>query len=182
MPARRYTATCTDEGLAAYVMKGWLPSHHSRSSPNVAAGPSALKAHLSALSVFLSRVGRRGPYDPVTGSGNPCESAVIEDLRTACQREQVQAGYTEVSPVPMTEAKYRALAFYLWSQVDATAPGSLDCLVLLRDLLCVLLLWQTAVRGHDLGKLGLGDFVDPNNPALLQGGPPRLQGCAAEQL
>ncbi|KAG2436840.1 hypothetical protein HXX76_006360 [Chlamydomonas incerta] len=159
-------ATCTDEELAAYVMKGWLPSHHSRSSPDAAAGPSALKSHLSALSGCLSRVGRRGPYDPATKSGNPCESAVIEDLRTAYQREQVQAGYSEVSAVPMTEAKYRALAFYLWSQADTAAFGSLGCLVLLRDLLCVLLMWQTAVRGHDVGKLGLGDFVDPNNPAL----------------
>ena len=164
-------ATCSDEDLAAYVMKGWLPNHHSRASADVPAGPSALKSHLSSLSGFFNRIDRGGPYNSSTSRGNPCESSIIEDLRTAYQREQVQAGYAEVSAVPMTEAKYRALAFYLWAQYSAAATA-IERLVALRDHLCVLLLWQTAVRGHDLGKLGTGDFVNPDNTALpFQGFP-----------
>ncbi|GLC46554.1 hypothetical protein PLESTB_001621600 [Pleodorina starrii] len=167
-------------GDLVYMVTWWLPHHRGRDGGEV--GPSAVKGCLSALSGFFARAGRTGPYNAHTGQGNPCDCVWVEDFRAAYQRTRVLAGVSEVSAVPMTYAKYRALVAYLWGAV-AQAPCSLERIVLLRDLLCVLLLWQTAFRGHDIGKLGLGDFVDPAQPDRPYTGfplpPPWLWGSEA---
>ncbi|GLC36415.1 hypothetical protein PLESTM_000444000 [Pleodorina starrii] len=175
----RSWANCTPDDILVFMVAHWLPNHCSRGGGP--AGPAAVKSCLSALSGFFGRAGRGGRYDAATGLGNPCDSVWVEDFRTAYQRTRVSAGYTELSAVPLRYDKYRSLVLYLWRQVEA-APNSLERVVLLRDLLCVLLLWQTSVRGHDVGKLGLGDFVDPARPDLPYDGfplpPPWSWGAA----
>ena len=64
----------------------------------------------------------------------------------------------------LTEEKYRRLICYLWS-LCRDIPTVLGVLILLRDLLCAQYMWLSSQRGHDTGKLGLGDFVDPENPS-----------------
>jgi integrase len=176
----RTWADCTPDDVLVFMMTWWLPNHHARDGGEV--GPSAAKACLSALSSFFTRSGRSGAYNAYTGQGNPCDAVWVEDFRAAYQRLWVQAGYTEVSAVPMTYAKYRALVTHLWGAVTP-ALSSLERVLLLRDLFCVLLLWQTAIRGHDVGKLGLGDFVDPVQPDRPYTGfplpPPWQWGSAA---
>ena len=157
----RTAIDCTPDDLLIYMVTQWLPTHHARGGGSV--GPSAVKSHLSSISGLLMRSGRCGRYDAYTRLGNPCDSIWVDDFRAAYQRTQVLAGYTEVSAAPMSYNKYRSLVAYLWGAV-ARAISPLGQLVLLRDLLCVLVLWQTALRGHDVGKLGLGDFVDPVQP------------------
>ncbi|GLC60952.1 hypothetical protein PLESTB_001699300 [Pleodorina starrii] len=176
----RSWADCTPDDVLVYMVTWWLPHHRGRDGGEV--GPSAVKGCLSALSGFFARAGRTGPYNAHTGQGNPLDCVWVEDFRAAYQRTRVLAGVSEVSAVPMTYAKYRALVAQLWGAV-AQAPCSLERIVLLRDLLCVLLLWQTAFRGHDIGKLGLGDFVDPAQPDRPYTGfplpPPWLWGSEA---
>ncbi|KXZ41000.1 hypothetical protein GPECTOR_1018g287 [Gonium pectorale] len=178
----RSLADCTPEDVLVYFSAWWLPRHGNRSSgAGDAPGPSAVRSHLSALSGFFSRAGRGARYDYGAGQGNPCDSVTVGDYRSAYQRAQVKAGYQEVSAVPMTPAKYRALVAHLWARVGAE-PGPLPRLVLLRDLACILLLWQTTVRGHDIGKLGLGDFVDPDRPDQpFRGFPLPLPGEVADR-
>jgi integrase len=157
----RTVLDCTPDDVLVYITAHWLPGHSGRQSSEP--GPSAVKSHLSLLSGALARVGREGRYNALTGEGNPCACSWVEDYRKGYQRQQMLAGYQEVSAVPLTEAKYEALVRYLWREISRAA-GALAVMVLLRDLLVVLLLWQTAQRGHDVGKLGLGDFVDPSRP------------------
>jgi integrase len=152
---------CSPDDVLVYLTEHWLPRHAGRQSD--VPGPSAVKSHLSLLSGALARAGREGRYNAVTGEGNPCACVWVEDYRKGYQRQQMLAGYQEVSAVPLTAQKYEALVDYLWGLINRTS-GARDLLVLLRDLLCILLLWQTAQRAHDIGKLGLGDFVDPAQP------------------
>jgi hypothetical protein len=48
----------------------------------------------------------------------------------------------------------------LWGLIRS-APLRLKGLMLLRDLLCVLYIWATSMRGADVGKLRLDYFRDP---------------------
>ena len=132
---------------------------NARSTPRLRSGRNS-----SRLSGFFIRIGRDGRYLEATGSGNPCDSIWVADFRKAYQRQAMQGGYVETSAVPLTEEKYRRLICYLWS-LCRDIPTVLGVLILLRDLLCAQYMWLSSQRGHDTGKLGLGDFVDPENPS-----------------
>ena len=154
---------CAPEDVLVYLMEGWLPNHRGRGGPDKAVGPSAVKSHLSLLSGFFSRLGREGRYSSATGLGNPCESVWVEDFRKAYQRLSMLGGYVELSAVPLSETAYLALVGHLWAAYRSSL-SSLDRLVVLRDLLCALFMWQTSTRGHDTGKLAVADFVNAENP------------------
>ena len=154
---------CAPEDVLVYLMEGWLPRHRGRGGPNKAVGPSAVKSHLSLLSGFFSRLGREGRYSSATGLGNPCESVWVDDFRKAYQRLSMLGGYVELSAVPLSEQAYLALVDHLWVACGSSL-ANLDRLVVLRDLLCALFLWQTSTRGHDTGKLAVADFVSAENP------------------
>lgn len=132
----RTVLDCTPDDVLVYIAKHWLPCHSSRQTE--ASGPSAFKSHPLLLSGALARAGRDGRYDAVTGEGNPWPSAWVEDCRKGYRRQQMLAGYQEVSAVPLLAAqKYEAGVRHVWGSTHSAA-GSLAVLVLLRDLLCVL--------------------------------------------
>eukprot|EP00198_Chlamydomonas_reinhardtii_P002049 XP_001691385.1 predicted protein [Chlamydomonas reinhardtii] len=129
----RTVLDCTPDDVLVYIAKHWLPCHSSRQTE--ASGPSAFKSHPLLLSGALARAGRDGRYDAVTGEGNPWPSAWVEDCRKGYRRQQMLAGYQEVSAVPLLAAqKYEAGVRHVWGSTHSAA-GSLAVLVLLRDLL-----------------------------------------------
>ena len=81
--------------------------------------------------------------------------------------------YDEHSAVPLMVEKHQQLVVYLWAQAEA-ATMILDTVQFSRDLLCSQYMWASAQRGHDVGKLGLADFVDPADIRRPLGGFPLL--------
>ena len=77
--------------------------------------------------------------------------------------------YDEHSAVPLMVEKHQQLVAYLWAQAEI-----LDTLQFSRDLLCSQYMWASAQREHDVGKLGLADFVDPADIRRPLGGFPLL--------
>ena len=157
-------STCTPEDILIYIMEHWLQAHKGRKRSDGLCGPAALKSTLSSLSGFFLRLGREGRYDGASGGGNPCDSVWMEDFRKAFERVSMVAGYVEHSAVPLTEATYRQLVSYLWG-LFKDSSSLLCALMVLRDLLCSQYMWVSTQRGHDTGKLGLADFVDPADPS-----------------
>ena len=154
---------CTPEDLLIYIVEHWLPTHRGRKREDGLCGPSALKSHLSSLSGHFTGIARDGRYDESSGRGNPCDSVWVSDFRKAYQRLSMQGGYQEESAVPLTAEKYQVLVRYLWGLIQS-ANTVLQAMLGLRDLLCAQYMWASTQRGHDVGKLGLEDFVDPAKP------------------
>ncbi|KXZ45432.1 hypothetical protein GPECTOR_54g172 [Gonium pectorale] len=152
------------EFLLVYLEEEWLPSHPGRKRGR--AGPKAVAGVLSSLSGWFERFGRAGPYQPATGVGNPCNCQWVSDYRKGYRRGGMLEGYEEVSAVPLTPEKYKRLCVYLFQRYLGE-PGVVAGLVLLRDLLCSQYMWQSTMRGHDTGKLGLADFCDPDRPGAV---------------
>ncbi|GLC41162.1 hypothetical protein PLESTB_001797700 [Pleodorina starrii] len=165
----RQLMDCTPEQVLVYMEQHWTSAHRGRNSTG-RPSPSAILSELSFLSTQFDLLGRRGVYDPQTGAGNPCLSSDVTIYRRGYQRQSGNAGYQERSAVPLTLAKYRRLVVYLY--ISAGAADGLARLVLLRDLLCFMYMWLTTTRGHDCGRLSLGDFRDPRDVGRPYGGFP----------
>ncbi|KXZ42393.1 hypothetical protein GPECTOR_153g66 [Gonium pectorale] len=72
----------------------------------------------------------------------------------------MEGGYVETPAVPLPEAKYRRLVTHLWRGVGA-ASDRVGRLLLLRDLLGCIYMWESSLRANDCGRLQLLDLVDP---------------------
>ncbi|GLC46805.1 hypothetical protein PLESTB_001801300 [Pleodorina starrii] len=157
--------TCTVEQVLVYITLHWVPRHGRYGQP---ARAKSTLGQLSHLSTQLCHLGRGDTYDELSCTGNPCHSVDVQLYRRGLTRGAI--GEEEVSAVPLTYAKYRRLIHYLRGQIRLAV--AVTRLLLLRDLVCFLLMWETATRGHDCGKLQLTDFRDPRNPQRAYGGFP----------
>ena len=71
---------------------------------------------------------------------------------TRYKLEVWSTGYLEGSAVPMQAAKVHQLVDYLDSQLAQSKSG-LQQLLLERDIVLVLLMWETPMHGNNHGKL-----------------------------
>ncbi len=141
----------------------WASSHRGLVSPDGRPAPSTAKQHLSHLSTAFQCLGRRGPYSSSPPSGNPCDSEVVSGYRSGYTAGACDAGYEELSAVPMSSAKYQALVRHI-RQCAAGAPDSTQRAMFLRDLCCFHLMWHTTIRGGNCGELKTTDFSTPFPP------------------
>jgi len=74
-------------------------------------------------------------------------------------------GYLEGSAVPISKDKVYQLVDYLDSLLS-NKPPIMTRLVLERDALLALLMWETSLRGINCGRLTLSDFFLPGGQAL----------------
>ena len=106
-------------------------------------------------------IGRIGDWSPLNLSGNPTKSIEVPQYRQGYKQKAFQIGYLEGSAVPMTGNKAFQLVDYLDSTAAAT-PAGFSRLVLERDIVMILLLWESYLRGNDSGKVCLTDFFHPH--------------------
>lgn len=147
---------CTPEHVMAYMELHWIPR---RSTPKRAAAPSSVTTTLSLLSTQFRLLGRGQAYDELACDGNPCQSSDLLLYRRGVTRGAGQDGYQEQSATPLSYELLRTLVQHIRAQVPKVTL--LDQLLLHRDVACYTLMWATASRGHDCGKLRLDDFRDP---------------------
>ena len=98
-------------------------------------------------------------WDEVTCPlGNPAVTFRVRKWVSGYSEELWRAGYREGSAVPLSPAKLVSLLSYLDTQSTRTGISGLDMLASLRDALCYLYCWRSAMRGKEAGKLELSDL------------------------
>eukprot|EP00798_Chlamydomonas_sp_ICE-L_P002820 gene2820-biopygen7963 len=131
--------------------------------------PSSVACAVGYLSSLMQSIGRRGPYDAMTGVGNPCDSFEVRKYVAGYKRSMWAAGYQEDAAVPLDEKKVLALLSDLDGQWYAE-PDEFQRLMVERDAVMMLYLWYSGMRGHDGGHLSLLDLHDGNHRAVFPRG------------
>ena len=167
----RDLTTCRPEEILVFLQSHFIQTHVGSRAPGQpkTASPSGVATTLSHLSTTFIGLGRQGPYDHLTGSGNPCESAEITRFKQGYHRDMTSAGYQETSAVPSTLPKVEAVVNKLTQQVTA-AQHPLANICIERDALLIIYSWDSGMRGKDGGSLTLQDLTrSDRTPIFAQG-------------
>ena len=157
------TATCPPADLLVLMESYWVPHHAGTDMPDgsLIASPARVNQCLSNLSTGFQLIGRIGDCSPLNLSGNPTKSIEVTQYPQGYKQKAFQIGYLEGSAVPMTGNKAFPLVDYSDSTAAATSAG-FSCLVLEQDIVMILLLWESYLRGKDCGKVCLIHFFHPH--------------------
>jgi len=151
--------TCTPADLVVYLESHWLSQHAGTTLPNgcTIASPSGVNQCLSSCSTGFELLGRVGDWNPLDSSGNPVDSSLVAQYRKGYRLEAWRSGYLEGSAVPMQAEKLYLLVDYLDHLVSGL-PAGMPQLLLERDIVLILLMWETPMRGNNCGRLTWSDF------------------------
>ena len=114
---------------------------------------------------WFSMIGRVTSWTPDTPSGNPIQSSLVSSYRKGYRLGAWRSGYLEGSAVPIRVDKVHHLVEYLDSLVPSIPP-TLARLVVERDALLALLMWETSMRGKTCEGVTLSDFFQPDGQSL----------------
>ena len=156
--------SCTPADIVVYLESHWLAQHAGTILPDgeMIASPKGVSQCLSSCSTGFKLIGRMGEWNVLTNSGNPVESTLINQYRKGYKLEAWRAGYLEGSAVPFMQA---SKVFQLVDHIDSVLAGvssPIGQLTLHRDIVLLLLMWETPMRGKDCGKLQWADFFLPS--------------------
>ena len=159
--------TCTPADLIAFMQDHWLEAHAGTTLPDgsLISSPSGVNRCLSSMSTGFNLIGRVTSWTPETPSGNPIQSSLVSSYRKGYRLGAWRSGYLEGSAVPISEVKVHQLVEYLDSLVPSSPP-TLARLVVERDALLALLMWETSMRGKNCGNVTLSDFFQSNGQSL----------------
>ncbi|KAK9805249.1 hypothetical protein WJX72_008655 [[Myrmecia] bisecta] len=118
-------------------------------------------------------MGRVGAWLPAQTRGNPINSTLIADYRKGYRSQVWELGYEEGSAVRMTQEKLVQLINYLDMAADQTSCV-IEQLVLHRDAVMLLYMWESCMRGKEVGRLNLRDFFTEDNAPLPPSWPEEL--------
>ncbi|GIL66332.1 hypothetical protein Vafri_19905 [Volvox africanus] len=149
--------TCGPSVVVEYLEGAWVSHHPGRLRADRRPSASALDAVTAHLSTAFRLLGRDGPYDAVSGRGNPCDSTIVRGYTKGNRRAAARSGYCERGAVPLEMGKFHSLCLHLCRGAASEAQPFHRSLWL-RVLAVFTLLWHTYQRGHDIGKLLLSDF------------------------
>ena len=152
-------STCTPADILVYMESHWLPLHGGTMLPEgtLIASPSGVNACLSNFSTGFTLIGRVGDWNSLTSQGNPILSTDICQYRKGYKMQAWRLGYLEGLAVPMSSDEVCSLVDHLDSCTSNSATPQQQ-LLLERDILLVLLMWETPLRGKDIGKVSIEDF------------------------
>jgi hypothetical protein len=171
----RTTADCTPDDVLAHA-ELFAQQHAGSVLPDgqSVAAPSSIEGMLAHLSTGLSLLGRVGPYERSTGQGNPLSSPEVTYYRRGYGLDLFRAGYEERSAVPLSEPKLRTLLNHLDRCAAEPSVSAFRRLLLSRDAIGFLLMWQTTMRGDNAGRIELDDLRPLSSPApgFRDGAPP----------
>ena len=171
----RTLETCRPEEVLVFLQSHFITTHVGPRVPGrpTTASPSGVASTLSHLSTTFVGLGRLGPYDPLTGRGNPCSSVEVTRFKQGYLRDMISAGYQETSAVPASLHKLEALVTELTQQISAQRHPLIN-ICTERDALLFLYSWDSAMRGKDGGSLTLQDLSrSDRTPIFPQGYNPR---------
>ena len=154
-------ADCSPNHLLMFFKLHWLLAHRGTRlhDGRMVAAWSSLSCAVSHVSTGLRQRGRVLDWDEVSCPlGNPAVNFRMRKWVSGYSEELWRAGYREGSAVPLSPAKLVSLLSYLDSQSTRTGISGLDMLASLRDALCYLYCWGSAMRGKEAGKLELSDL------------------------
>ena len=159
--------TCTPADLIAFVESHWLAAHAGTTvaDGSIISSPSGVNQCLSRLSTGFNLIGRVNSWTPEAPSGNPVQSSLVASWRKGYKLQAWRLGYLEGSAVPISEGKLHQLVDYL-DQLLSRQPPTMTRLLLERDALSALLMWETSLRGINCGGITLSDFSLPEGQAL----------------
>ena len=159
--------TCTPADLIAFLEDHWINAHAGTTLPDgsLISSPSGVNQCLSSLSTGFNLIGRVTSWTPETPSGNPIQSSLVSSYRKGYRLGAWRLGYLEGSAVPISKEKVHHLVEYLDSLVPSS-PQTLARLVVERDALLALLMWETSMRGKNCGDVTLSDFFQSDGQTL----------------
>ena len=152
--------TARPEELLVFMQGSFIHKHGGTQlpgQPELVASPQGVSCALSHLSTLFESLGRRGPYDPSSGTGNPCDSSEIKRYKQGYSRDLWRAGYQETSAVPLDFQKLEAVLLDLRGQLSRST-SAFEVLSLERDALLMVYSWHSAMRGKEGGSLCLADL------------------------
>lgn len=157
---------CTPADVIAFLEDSWLVKHAGTTldDGSLVCSPSGVNTCCASLSRGFEQLGRVASWVPETPSGNPIHSSLISSWRRGYKLQIWRAGYLAGSAVPMTEGKAHALVDYIDSLMANSEP--MTRLMLERDALLALVMWETPLRGNDCGKLTIKDFFYQDGSVL----------------
>eukprot|EP00798_Chlamydomonas_sp_ICE-L_P026376 gene26376-biopygen11331 len=150
-PLPNLLATARPQEVLVFMQSQFILGHAGSLLPGMTdpvASPSGVSGALSHFATLFEELGRRGPYDETTGSGNPCDSHEVKRYKQGYTRVLQEAGYQESSAVPLTKPKADLLLAYLDQQIELSA-SPFQKLSLARDALLCLFAWDSAMRGKE---------------------------------
>lgn len=161
------------EDILVFMDAHFLREHTGSRLPgrvSLVAAPSSVKGSLSHLSTLFDHLGRRGPYDPVTGLGNPCDSTLVRNYKQGYTRDLWKAGFQEISAVPLTYSKVTEVVDHIDGQLVQPRLSPFRQLCLARDALLMLYCWDSGMRGKEGGQVSLQDLHHPNGTQIFPRG------------
>ena len=152
-------ATCTPADLLVYMESHWLPNHAGTLLPDgsMIASPSGVSGCVSNLSTGFMLIGRVGDWYHSTSTGNPVVSTDLTQYRKGYKMQAWRSGYLEGSAVPLSSKKVFQLVDHLEHSMQS-CPAGQQQLLIERDIMLILLMWETPLRGNDIGKVSFTDF------------------------
>ena len=98
-------------------------------------------------------------WDPSTSTGNSILSTDLAQYREAYRMQAWRSGYLEWSAMPTNSSNLKVfqLVKYLDHGMQSSTSGLAQLLVE-RDIMLLLLMWETPLRGNDIGKVSFSDF------------------------
>ncbi len=168
---------CTPADILVFMESHWVQQHAgtTMSDGSCIASPAGVNQCLSNLSTGFQLVGRIGDWCQLNPFGNAIKSIEVTQYRQGYRQKAFQIGYLEGSAVPMTQEKVFQLVDYLDSAAAAT-PAGFKRLVLERNTVMILLMWESYLRGKDCGKMTLGDFFYPHGEPVCYPLPSTVPG------
>ena len=100
-----------------------------------------------------------------SAADNPVQSSLVASCRKGYRLQVWRSGYLEGSAVAIRGDKLYQLVDYLDSLLSRN-PDTITRLLLQRDALLALLMWETSLRGINCGRVTLSDFFLPQGQAL----------------
>ena len=160
--------TCTPADVLAFMQSHWLLQHQGSYLPDGSsfASPSGVNQCFSSLSTGFTMLGRVGSWDLQQQRGNPVLSPSVAQYRRGYKLEAWRSGYLEGSAIPMTEAKMCQLVSYI-DGCTASNTKAIDRLCLERDALMILLMWESCLRGDNIGRVTTVDFFTADGRPLF---------------
>ena len=159
--------SCTPADIIAFMENSWLLAHAGTRLENgsLICSPSGVNQCFSSMSKGFGLIGRVASWTPEAPSGNPIQSSLITSYRKGYRMQAWRLGYLEGSAVPISEHKVFQLVDHIDSLLSPNLPAIMR-VTLERDIMLVLLMWETSMKGNNCGRVTLSDFCHPGGNVL----------------
>ncbi len=95
---------------------------------------------------------------PQIKSGNPVVSTGLTQYSKGYKSQACRSGYLEGSAVPISRKKVLSAGGSCGAQHAESPSWATTAPLIERDIMLVLLMWETPLRGNDIGKVSCTNF------------------------